>query len=408
MRLYIYDGFCDDFGRLKEYVRLLDDKFIREDLLDAARSGDLSLWLNEHSHTKIAEEVNLLNLNTSIGDAEYISKLSALFEIEHIYNKIPYENCLKFEDVYTAVERDKFLIHVRFQIIDDVNEKYTISAISRMGNLTGDINPSQHEIGDYFEVVLTHNDYNEYIEYNYKIFIDDFELKMVHFGNSNNRFNPLNMIKVEGGNFQMGATEEQGSDASKNEVKKDVAIQEFFISSVPVTNHFWDSIMDKEEKILSPVNGGRFKPKTNITYEDCLLFIEKLNRITGETYRLPSEEEWEYAARGGVKSKHYKYSGGNIITDVAWCRGVEKYVTLHEVALKKPNELGLYDMSGNIWEWTCSPCTDFSKEKLDVTKSHRVTRGGCANSTDKGCRVSRRYSSATNHKSKFLGFRLAK
>ena len=202
----------------------------------------------------------------------------------------------------------------------------------------------------------------------------------------------------------MGATDEQGDDASENEVKKRVTIKDFFIATVPVTQHLWNSVMKQNFS----QEEGENKPKTNISFNDCLHFIEKLNQMTGEQYRLPTEEEWEFAARGGKLSKHYKYSGSNKISEVAWCRRENNTITIHEIGLKKPNELGLYDMSGNVWEWTCSPCTDFSKDNTGDQTMHMVTRGGCANSTDKGCRVSRRYSSAISHKSKYLGFRLAK
>ena len=404
MRIHIKDDFCDTLESLKGYIKRIEDRSIREDLLDVARTGDLSMWLNEHSHAKLAEGVNRLNSDESIDDSEYITRLSALFEIENNYKKTPYQTCLKYEEVSTSVKNDTLIIRVRFRILDDVNETYRISAVSRMENLFHDINPSQHAIGTSYEVELTQSGYNAYIEQKYSILIDDSELKQINLGGSNEKGNPLNMIKVAGGSYQMGATYEQGDDASENEVKKRVIIKDFCIATVPVTRHLWNSVMkqnfSQEER--------EKRPKTNVSFDDCLQFIEKLNQMTGEQYRLPTEEEWEFAARGGKLSKHYKYSGSNKISEVAWCRGENNTITLHEVGLKKPNELDLYDMSGNVWEWTCSPCTDFSKDNTGDQTMHMVTRGGCANSTDKGCRVSRRYSSAISHKSKYLGFRLAK
>ena len=405
MRLYINDGFCDTIERLKRYITLIDDRSIREDLLDVARSGDLSLWLKEHSHIKLAEGLNQLNSDESIdGDAEYITRLSALFEIENKYEKTPYHKCLKYEDVSTVVRKDTLYIRVRFQILDDVNETYRIFVISRMENLFHDINPSQHAIGTSYEVVLTQTGYNPYIEQKYSIFIEDSELKKFNLGGSNEKWNPLNMIKVVGGRYQMGATYEQGNDASENEVKRSVTVHDFFIATVPVTRCLWNSVMEQN----SSQGEEDKRPKTNVSYDDCQQFIKKLNQMTGEKYRLPTEEEWEFAARGGKSSKHYKYSGGNNISEVSWYRENDNTVTLNEVGKKKPNELGIYDMSGNVWEWTSSPCSDFSKRGKSNKSKHMVTRGGCANSTDKGCRVSRRYSSAICHKSKYLGFRLAK
>lgn len=402
MRLYINDEFCDSFERLRSYIKHLENRSIREDLLDIARSGDLSKWLDEHSLVKLAEEIEKLNSNESIGDADYITKLSALFEVENKYKKIPYQKCLKFVDVSTSVKNDTLLIRVRFQILDDVNETYRISAVSRIEKLACDINPSKHTTGTCYDAVLTQEGYNAFIEQKYTIALDDTELKTISFGGYNDKKNPLNMIKVIGGSYQIGATSEQGNDASENEIKRRVKVHDFFISAVPVTRSLWNSVMGNS-------NGEENnKPITNVSYDDCQRFIEKLNHITGEKYRLPTEEEWEYAARGGQKSRHFRYSGSNNVSDVAWYRGDSNRGTIHEVGIKKPNELGIYDMSGNVWEWTSSVCTNFTKDISIKSLGHMVTRGGCANSTSKGCRVSRRYSSEINHKSKYLGFRLAK
>ena len=207
---------------------------------------------------------------------------------------------------------------------------------------------------------------------------------------------------VKGGPFKMGATQEQGEDASECErPDHEVCVKDFYICDTPVTQEQWMAIMGNN-------NPSRFKgckrPVTNVTYQECLHFIEELNGCSEKKFRLPSEEEWEYAARGGTHRCKYRYSGDDRIDRVAWYHENGSHVT-HDVARKKPNVLGIYDMSGNVWEWCSSDYTEYGEKKTKGSR-HKITRGGCATSTQKGCRVSRRYKCVENHKSSYLGFRL--
>ena len=150
-----------------------------------------------------------------------------------------------------------------------------------------------------------------------------------------------------------------------------------------------------------------------VLWNDCQTFITKLNQLTGKQFRLPTEAEWEFAARGGNSSKGYKYSGSDNIDDVAWYYWNSGSQT-HEVATKQPNELGLYDMSGNVLEW-CQDWYDgnyYSSSVINnptgpISRTCRVYRGGCWNSIARSCRVAARNSSTPNWKSTYLGFRLA-
>ena len=215
------------------------------------------------------------------------------------------------------------------------------------------------------------------------------------------------MIKVEGGTFQMGATSEQGGDAYDDEKPvHSVTLSGYYIGETEVTQELWQAVMGTNPSYFK----GSQKPVEEVSWKDCKKFIKKLNRLTGKNFRLPTEAEWEYAARGGNKSKGYKYSGSNTIGNVAWYRDNSSSKT-HDVKTKTPNELGIYDMSGNVWE----SCEDWygnyssgsqTNPTGPSTGSHRVYRGGGWSSHATGCRVSYRsyYNPGRRHNS--LGLRL--
>lgn len=226
------------------------------------------------------------------------------------------------------------------------------------------------------------------------------------------------MVKVEGGTFMMGATSEQGSEARDDEKPAhQVTLSYYYIGKYEVTQQLWEYVMKYSGTCAdgttmsayasgvwlgsyppsSSFGVGDYYPAYNVSWEDIVnIFIPRLNKITGRTFRLPTEAEWEYAARGGNKSKGYKYSGSNTIGDVAWY--YKNSPTIHEVGTKTPNELGLYDMTGNVWEW-CSDWYGSSYYSLSpstnpigpASGSYRVARGGGWNSYAQGCRVSNRY-----------------
>jgi formylglycine-generating enzyme required for sulfatase activity len=154
-------------------------------------------------------------------------------------------------------------------------------------------------------------------------------------------------------------------------------------------------------------------PVESVSWHDVQEFIQKLNAQTGKTYRLPTEAEWEYAARGGAQSQGYRYSGSNTVGDVAWYDG-NSGGTTHPAGQKSPNELGIYDMSGNVYEW-CSDYWSFSYSSSSQTNpagpssgSHRVFRGGGWNDfVAQYVRVPFRFVGAPDFRFRYLGFRLA-
>ena len=217
-----------------------------------------------------------------------------------------------------------------------------------------------------------------------------------------------NMVLVEGGTFMMGATREQESEACDNEKPAHlVSVGSFMISNHEVTQREWETVMGS----IPSCSVGADLPVEYVNWDDCQSFIRKLNSLTGIEFRLPTEAEWEYAARGGNKCKGYRYSGSDNVDDVAWYGGNHPMNT-HAVGSKSPNELGLYDMSGNVYEW----CDDLYKNydgaeidnpMVDSLRSDRVIRGGSCFDGSEYCRVSDRRGLAHDFRSFDLGLRLA-
>ena len=217
------------------------------------------------------------------------------------------------------------------------------------------------------------------------------------------------MVGVQGGTFTMGATDEQGSDASENEYPAhEVTLSSFSIGQTEVTQELWVAVMGSNP---SEITGNLQCPVDHLYWDDCQTFIEKLNQLTGRNFRLPTEAEWEYAARGGNKSQGYKYAGSNDVNEVAWHSG-NSDASSHPVATKIPNELGLYDMSGNILEWCQDGYGSYSSTaQIDpvgpITGSERICRGGSWYGTFQSCRVSKRdYGWVTTTCCSFVGMRL--
>ena len=216
------------------------------------------------------------------------------------------------------------------------------------------------------------------------------------------------MVPVEGGTFTMGATSEQGSDAEEYEKPAHkVTLSDYYIGQTEVTQVLWKAVMGSNP---SDSKGDNL-PVEQVSWDDCQVFIQNLNQLTGKQFRLPTEAEWEYAARGGRKSRGYKYAGGNNIGLVAWC-GDNSGNRTHTVATKQANELGVYDMSGNVWEW-CSDWYDGyqSSSQSDPQRpslgSCRVNRGGSCYCNAGDCRVSYRFFGTPDFRYNDLGLRLS-
>lgn len=220
------------------------------------------------------------------------------------------------------------------------------------------------------------------------------------------------MVGVEGGTFLMGCTSEQEptSEDVDNFPIHNVTLSDYHIGQTEVTQALWKAVMGGNPSWFK----GDNLPVDQVSWNDCQQFIAKLNVLTGQKFRLPTEAEWEYACRGGNKSRGYKYSGSNNVDDVAWHKGNSDYTT-HRVATKQPNELGIFDMSGNVYEWCQDWYGDYSANNQTNPTGpdkgvYRIRRGGCwYNYYNKvrDCRSSCRGNFTASFNNYFNGFRLA-
>lgn len=217
------------------------------------------------------------------------------------------------------------------------------------------------------------------------------------------------MVTVDGGTFTMGATDEQGSDFNANERPvHQVTLSDYKIGQTEVTQELWQAVMGSNP---SNFTGDLQRPVDKVSWNDCQEFISKLNQLTGKSFRLPTEAEWEFAARGGKLSQGFKYAGSNTVDDVAWYKDNSESMT-HPVATKAPNELGLYDMSGNVFEWCHDWFGNYSGDAQTnptgpTSGTYRSCRGGGWGYNDTYCRVSyRSYHSMTSRYDR-IGLRLA-
>ena len=242
------------------------------------------------------------------------------------------------------------------------------------------------------------------------------------------------MVFVKGGSFLMGAQDadtsapnyDYGARGNESPVHS-VTLSDFYIGKYEVTQQLWEYVMSYSGKAAdgstmsayatdvwlgdNPYTVGNYYPAYYVSWEDIVdIFIPRLNKITGKTFRLPTEAEWEYAARGGNKSQGYKYSGTNTIDDVAWYSSNSSSST-HQVGTKAPNELGVYDMCGNVWEWCSDWFNDYSSSPTSnptgpTSGSRRVLRGGSWGYYAIDCRVTIRNYATPDLRYDGLGFRL--
>ncbi len=217
----------------------------------------------------------------------------------------------------------------------------------------------------------------------------------------------IEMVKVEAGSFNMGATSEMENPfEDEKPVHRVTLTNDYYIGKYEVTQALWKTVMGNKPSRFK----GDALPVEQVSWNDCQKFITKLNKLTGKNFRLPTEAEWEYAARGGKKSRGYQYSGSNTLGDVAWYYDNSGNKT-HAVGTKQPNELGIYDMTGNVFEWCQDWRDSYSSSPLvnpmgAASGSNRVRRGGSWGSSARGCHTSFRNGNAPDDRYGSLGLRL--
>ena len=208
------------------------------------------------------------------------------------------------------------------------------------------------------------------------------------------------MIFVEGGNFIISSVDEE---------KREVNVDSFYIGKFPVTQLLYEKVMGQNPSYFKSDR----RPVENVSWNDIQLFFKKLEKEQAQIFKLPTEVEWEYAANGGIYWKdNFTYSGGSIIKELGWYK-YNSHEETKSVGLKLENQLGLFDMTGNIWEWCNDRYDENYYKKSPIQKPtvvdsvwHYVTRGGSWGLSAVNSRVSRRRNYVPTHCSKFLGFRL--
>lgn len=413
--LYLNGKVCKSLSELQGVLTngLYMDGVIFFDLLDLGKSGDLEVWMMQNSEERLANEIR--SLDKELEDYEYIKRLSFIICGTDVlkasfYN---YFEILSIEGVQTFFGVCVYLTLKKRKYVDEKFELEILYGNSCKKKLLDTI---KEEIGGVIklsEIIVSDSDGSDVV-----LLSKDEQLAVIPHEKLNTddsnfciSFNsiPVTFRKVIGGSFSFGGSdEEQGCDASEFERKARMKtnVKSFYMMETPVTQELWRSIMNENPSKFK----GDLRPVTNVSYWDCHIFASKIKELFGVDLRLPTEIEWEYAARGAHGGK-CKYSGLNVsgmsneeakLSSYAWFEKNSNGVT-HDVKQKKPNQLGLFDMSGNVWEWCF---TKYISISLDGEKKEEyINRGGCAKSTVKGCRLTRRYHSLSDHTSCYLGLR---
>ncbi len=444
--LYIGKDYCHTLKQLQEYFRHIssDQDALYNELLTLQRDGLIAQWLEEGSETEKTLAKRLNNLPTNLTNKELMEKLAEILTNKNKNFNVNLHSYLELKEISYAlvkplqtevtlkVIRKGDIINItkehlngtlrlklKFKILKPEKETFSFKTTLSLQQQTihevnTDLDLNNEPIGKAKVLVLNipinllkkdvdaylfevKNDTQTIFSAKVSLGIPDvFTLNGVNF----------KMIKVEGGTFKMGSSKNDSAAYENEKPQHDVTLNEFHIGVTVVTQALWKAVMKRNPSSFK----GDDLPVERVSYNDITDFLRKLNELLrdqlhGKKFALPTEEQWEFAARGGVKSKGYKYSGSNDIAQVAWY-SANSGVCTHPVKEKGkiPNELGIYGMSGTVWEW----CESYWRINYNANPDRfaRVLRGGGWFNVAGYCRVAYRGSYAPDHRYCYLGFRL--
>ena len=386
----VHGEHCVDIEQLKGYFQhLSQDSDVYKDLLDYSKFGDLESWLEKHGEEGLARKVAAID--KELGDTEYMNKLRVVFapdgKPESSFQKPKFEECVSLVVSDKKATHDGFIVELSFKILSSVNEEYEVRLECGRRDKGFMLCPADYEELKEYRKSFTFREGAGKEIGELKILVDGNPIQVEAIGRRGQGMSlqsptgqdnkvvsvgsvSFEMVYVEGGTFRMGATEEQWKDAydDKKPVHS-VTLSSYLIGKHEVAQALWEEVMGNNPS--KNEQGGDY-PVENVSWFDCQEFVKKL----------------------GSRSKGYKYAGSDNLDEVGWYEDNSDEHT-HPVGRKKPNELGLYDMSGNVWEW----CQDWYGDYTDEAQTNpagpqsgkwgfRVLRGGSYWGDARYCRVS--------------------
>lgn len=418
-RIYIENRYIEDFEELRRLVEaeVKPDSSVSKQLIAAGCDGVLGRWLAKDSEAQrlgiVFDADQFVALNSDIKRFDWLKKL---FSVESDIQKARYTGLLEvikspkettLSRLYSADSNEVLTLSFSFKSKTEMDERVSLRLCddvqtldlnnTNIQELRFHVNISNVKLGSILKLQI---DETKEILWQYLVQQD----LLSCCGNI-----AFLMKFVEGGRFLMGIPDNDSEGFDDEKPRHWVELSDYYIGETVVTQALWNAVMGNNPS--EPKGDGL--PVVNVSWYDSQEFIRRLNQKTGRNFRLPTEAEWEYAAKGGRKSNGFKYSGGDTydLSNLAWYFNNSED-KLHEAKSKSPNELGLYNMSGNVWEW----CYDWEGGYSNVSQTNpngpssgtsRVLRGGSWNDKARNCRVSyRMYKLPTNRLSS-IGLRLA-